>query len=70
MVAGLSPFMSVENIQLKLKQKINIKRCGMRGCSFLPDGRIAITERINGDSSHDFFTFYIYYRYALLIPYS
>jgi hypothetical protein len=33
MVADLSPPMSVENIQLKLKQKINIKGNWMRGCS-------------------------------------
>jgi hypothetical protein len=38
MVAGLSPPRSVEKIQLKLKQKINIKGSMMRGCSLLPDG--------------------------------
>jgi hypothetical protein len=43
MVAGLSPSMSVDNIQLKLKQKINIKGCGIRGCSFLPDGRMVLS---------------------------
>jgi DNA-binding beta-propeller fold protein YncE len=43
MVAGLSPAMSVEKIQLKLKQKINIKGDMMRGCSLLPDGRMVIS---------------------------
>ena len=37
MVAELSPPMSVENIQLNLKQKINIKGSRIRGCSLLPD---------------------------------
>ena len=37
MVADLSPPMSVDNIQLKLKQKINIKGYGIRGCCLLPD---------------------------------
>jgi hypothetical protein len=36
--------MSVENIQLKLKQKIKIKRSGMRGCSFLPGGRMVLSS--------------------------
>jgi hypothetical protein len=35
--------MSVENIQLNLKQKINIKRIDIRGCSLLPDGRIVFS---------------------------
>jgi hypothetical protein len=35
--------MSVENIQLKLKQKINIKGNWMRGCSLLPDGKIVLS---------------------------
>jgi hypothetical protein len=43
MVAGLSPPMSVEKIQLKLKQKINIKGDLMRGCSLLPDGRMVLS---------------------------
>jgi hypothetical protein len=43
MVAGLSPAMSVEKIELKLKQKINIKGDLMRGCSLLPDGRMVIS---------------------------
>jgi len=44
MVADLSPPMPLENIQLKLKQKINIKEnLIIRGCSFLPDGRIALS---------------------------
>ena len=37
MVADLSPPMSVDNIQLTLKQKINIKGSRIRGCSLLPD---------------------------------
>jgi hypothetical protein len=40
MVAELSPPMSVENIQLNLKQKINTKGRSIRGCSLLPDGRM------------------------------
>jgi hypothetical protein len=43
MAANLSPPMSVENIQLKLKQKINIKGRNIRGCSLLPDGRMAFS---------------------------
>ena len=43
MVADLSPPMSVENIQLKLKQKINIKGSMMRGCSLLPDDRMVLS---------------------------
>ena len=38
MVSELSPPMSVENIQLNLKQKINIKGTYITGCSLLPDG--------------------------------
>jgi hypothetical protein len=34
--------MSVENIQLNLKQKINTKRRDIRGCSLLPDGRMVL----------------------------
>jgi len=40
MVAKLSPPMSVENIQLNLKQKINTNGTSIRGCSLLPDGRM------------------------------
>jgi len=40
MVAELSSPMSVENIQLNLKQKINTNGRNIRGCSFLPDGRM------------------------------
>ena len=36
MVADISPPVSVDNIQLKLKQKINIKGRCIRGCSLLP----------------------------------
>jgi DNA-binding beta-propeller fold protein YncE len=43
MVAGLSPHMSFEKIQLKLKQKIKIKGSFMRGCSLLPDGRMVLS---------------------------
>jgi len=43
MVAYLSPPMSVENIQLKLKQKIKTKGKCIRGCSFLPDGRMVLS---------------------------
>ena len=40
MITDLSPAMSVENIQLILKQKINIKGNRIRGCSLLPNGRM------------------------------
>jgi len=43
MVAELSPPMSVENIQLNLKQKINIKGREITGCSLLPDGRMVFS---------------------------
>jgi DNA-binding beta-propeller fold protein YncE len=43
MVAEISPPMSVVNIQLNLKQKINIKGTDIRGCSLLPDGRMAFS---------------------------
>ena len=43
MVAELSPPMSVENIQLNLKQKINTKVSNIRGCSLLPDGRMVFS---------------------------
>ena len=43
MVADLSAPVSVDNIQLKLKQKINIKGGYIRGCSFLPEGRMALS---------------------------
>ena len=43
MVAGLSPRMSVENIELTLKQKINIKDIQIRGCTLLPDGRMVLS---------------------------
>jgi hypothetical protein len=44
MVTELSPPMSVENIQLNLKQKINTKGTNIRGCSFLPDGRMVLSS--------------------------
>jgi hypothetical protein len=40
MVAELSPPMSVENIQLNLKQKIITNGSFIRGCSLLPDGKM------------------------------
>ena len=43
MVAELSPPMSVENIQLNLKQKINTKGRSIRGCSLLPDGSMVFS---------------------------
>ena len=43
MVAEISPSMSVVNIQLNLKQKINIKGTDVRGCSLLPDGRMVFS---------------------------
>jgi DNA-binding beta-propeller fold protein YncE len=43
MVADLSSPVSVDNIQLKLKQKINIKGRMIRGCSFLPEGRMVLS---------------------------
>ena len=43
MVADLSAPISIGNIQLTLKQKINIKRSGIRGCSLLPDGTMVLS---------------------------
>jgi DNA-binding beta-propeller fold protein YncE len=43
MVAELSPPMSVEHIQLNLKQKINIKGINITGCSLLPEGRMVFS---------------------------
>ena len=43
MVAELSPSMSVENIQLNLKQKIKTEGSNIRGCSLLPDGRMVFS---------------------------
>jgi hypothetical protein len=42
-VTDLAPAMSIENIQLILKQKINIKGNKIRGCSLLPDGRMVLS---------------------------
>jgi light-regulated signal transduction histidine kinase (bacteriophytochrome) len=42
MVAEISPPLSVDNIQLKLKQKININGRNIRGCSLLPDGFVLL----------------------------
>jgi hypothetical protein len=42
MVADLPP-MSVDNIYLKLKQKVNTKGENMTGCSLLPDGRMLLS---------------------------
>jgi hypothetical protein len=35
--------LSVDNIQLKLKQKIKINGRNIRGCSLLPDGRMVLS---------------------------
>ena len=43
MVADISPPVSVDNIQLKLKQKISIKGTCIRGCSLLPEGRMVLS---------------------------
>jgi hypothetical protein len=43
MVAELSPPMSVGNIQLNLKQKINVKVTNIRGCSLLPGGEMVFS---------------------------
>ena len=45
MVTGLSPPMSVENLQLNLKQRLKIKGRNIRGCSLLPDGRMVLSCR-------------------------
>jgi WD40 repeat protein len=42
MVADLSP-MSVDNIHLNLKQKVNTKGENITGCSLLPDGRMVFS---------------------------
>jgi hypothetical protein len=42
MVAEPSAPMSVDNIQLNLKQRINIKGNKIRGCSLLPDSRMVL----------------------------
>jgi hypothetical protein len=36
--------MSVENIQLNLKRKINTNDIALRGCSLLPDGRMVFSS--------------------------
>jgi hypothetical protein len=43
MVADISPPMSVENIQLNLKLKLNKKGISVKGCSLLPDGRMVFS---------------------------
>jgi len=43
MVAELSSPMTVENIQLNLKQKITTKEMCIRGCSLLPDGSMVFS---------------------------
>ena len=43
MVADLSPPMSVENIQLKLKLKLYKKGRNVKGCSFLPEGKMVFS---------------------------
>ena len=44
MVADLSEPMSVDKIQLNMKQKINIEVRFFRGCSLFPDGIIALSS--------------------------
>jgi len=46
MVAELSPPMSVENIELTLKQKINIKRSRIRGDCLLPEGKMILSSQV------------------------
>ena len=43
MVADLSPPMSVENIQLNLKLKLYKKGRSVKGCSFLPEGKMVFS---------------------------
>jgi len=43
MVADLQP-MSIDNIQLKLKQKISIKGRFITGCSLIPEGRMVFSD--------------------------
>ena len=43
MVADLSPPMSVENIQLNLKLKLNKKGRSVKGCSLLPEGKMVFS---------------------------
>jgi hypothetical protein len=43
MVANLSQPMSVQNVQLNLKQKINTKGRGITGCSLLPSGIMVLS---------------------------
>jgi Asp-tRNA(Asn)/Glu-tRNA(Gln) amidotransferase A subunit family amidase len=43
MVAGISALMSVDNIQLTLKQNIKIKGTNIRGCSLLPEGKMVLS---------------------------
>ncbi len=43
LLADLSPTISFDNIQLKLKQKIKTKGKIIRGCSFLPGGRMVLS---------------------------
>ena len=43
MLVDLPPPMSVENIQLILKRKVNTKGRNIRGCSLLPDGKMVLS---------------------------
>ena len=43
MVADLSPPMSVENIQLNLKLKLNKNGRSVKGCSLLPEGKMVFS---------------------------
>ena len=51
MVAELSPPMTVDCIELNLKQKINTKGRFIRGCSLLPDGRMVFSCNITNTVS-------------------
>jgi len=51
LVADLPPPISVEHIQLKLKQKINTKGRDIRGCSVLPDSRMVLSSGITNTVS-------------------
>ena len=47
MMVADPPPMSVDNIQLNLKQKINTKGGSIRGCSLLTDGRMVLSSYSN-----------------------
>jgi hypothetical protein len=47
MMIAEPPPISIDNIQLNLKQKINIKGTSMRGCCLLTDGRMVLPSYSN-----------------------